>query len=65
MKAKKYNKVQAIPANAQKVSNYAASIGQNNPAYICIMYDRYLAGKGSYPGYIIVNWQGMNFVIPD
>lgn len=65
MKAKKYNKVRQLPANALKVSSYAKSIGQRNPSYICVMYDRYLSDKGSYPGYKIVNWQGFNFVIPD
>ena len=45
MKAYKYEKVDTLPKNAVKVSNYAASIGQNNPAYICIAYDRFLAGK--------------------
>jgi hypothetical protein len=65
MKAIKYTKVDKIPAKAVKVSVYAEQISQKNPPYICVMYDRYLAGKGSYPGYKIVNWQGFNFVIPD
>lgn len=64
MKAIKYDKVNTLPDNAIKVSAYAEQIGQNNPPYICVMYDRYLAGKGSNPGYTIVNWQGFNFVIP-
>jgi hypothetical protein len=65
MKAKKYDKVNELPANAVKVSTYAEQIGQANPPYICVMFDRYKAGKGTYPGYKIVNWQGFNFVIPD
>lgn len=65
MKAKKYDKVEELPANAVKVSKYAEMIGQSNPPYISVMYDRYVNGKGSYPGYKIVNWQGFNFVIPD
>lgn len=65
MKATKYEKVKEIPPNAVKVSNYAEQVGQANPPYICIAYDRYLAGNGTYPGYKIVNWQGFNFVIPD
>lgn len=65
MKAKKYDKVNELPKTAIKVSSYAAQIGQENPPYICVAYDRYLNGKGSYPGYKIVNWQGFNFVIPD
>lgn len=67
MIAKKYNKVNSIPANAVKVSVYADSIGIKNPAYICVMLDRYLAQPDKYtkPAYTIVNWQGFNFVIPD
>jgi hypothetical protein len=64
MKAKKYDKVDALPDNALKVSAYAELIGQSNPPYICVMYDRYLAGTGRDPKYRIVNWQGYNFVIP-
>ena len=65
MKALKYDKVDELPKNALKVSIYAEQINQRNPAYICIVYDRYLAGKGSKPPYTIVNWQGYNFVIPE
>lgn len=65
MKAVKYPKVDTIPSNAVKVSEYAKQTAQAHPPYICVMYDRYLAGKGSYPNYKIVNWQGFNFVIPD
>ena len=65
MKAVKYNKVEELPPNAVKVSLYADRINQKNPAYICIVYDRYLAGKGSKPEYSIINWQGMNFVVPE
>lgn len=64
MKAKKYDKVESLPDNAIKVSAYADQIGQNNPPYICVMYDRFLAGTGADPKYKIVNWQGFNFVIP-
>lgn len=65
MEAVKYKKVEDLPSGSVKVSMYAKSIGQKNPAYICIVYDRYLAGKGSKPNYSIVNWQGMNFVVPE
>lgn len=67
MKAKKYDKVQELPTNAIKVSTYAEQIGQNNPPYICVAYDRWLKSPAtvSYPGYKIVNWQGYNFVVPD
>jgi hypothetical protein len=65
MKAVKYPKVDELPKGAIKISSYAQQIGQANPSYIHVMYDRYLAGKGSNPGYTIVNWQGINFVIPE
>jgi len=67
MKAVKYDKVEKLPKNAVKVSTYAEMIGQPNPPYICVMYDRYLKDSGKYakPPYKIVNWQGFNFVIPD
>lgn len=65
MKAVRYEKVDELPKNAVKVSTYAANIGQRNPPYICLVYNRYLDGKGSKPPYKIVNWQGYNFVIPE
>lgn len=65
MKAVKYEKVDKLPDNAVKVSIYAESIGQRHPAYIQVMYDRFLAGKGSNPGYTIINFQGSNFVVPN
>ncbi len=65
MKATKYEKVEVLPDNAMKVSLYAESIGQKNPPYICIVYDRFLKGEGTKPTYKIVNWQGYNFVVPD
>ena len=65
MKAIKYDKVNELPKHALKVSTYAEVNNIPQPAYVCIKYDRYLIGKGSYPGYKIVNWQGFNFVIPD
>jgi hypothetical protein len=64
MKANKYLKVDELPIGAIKVSAYAASIGQRNPSYICVAYDRYLSGKGSKTDYKIINWQDINFVIP-
>ena len=67
MKAIKYPKVDELPPHAVKVSIYAEQIGQNNPPYICVAYDRWLKNPSgtTYPGYKIVNWQGFNFVIPD
>lgn len=66
MKAKKYNKVETLPAGAVTVSNYAKMTGQKNPSYICVAYDRYCSSpdRFSNPGYVIVNWQGFNFVVP-
>jgi len=55
MKAVKYPKVNELPKGAIKISSYAQQIGQANPSYIHVMYDRYLSGKGSNPGYTIVN----------
>jgi hypothetical protein len=67
MKAYKYPVIDKLPNNAVKVSIYAESIGQKNPPYICVMYDRYLNDPTKYakPPFIIVNWQNSNFVIPD
>jgi len=61
----KYEEIKALPPNAKAVSVYAAEIGQRNPAYICVKYDRYLKGEGENPGYTIRCWQGMNIVIPN
>lgn len=64
-KGTKYQKVDKIPATAMPVSVFAENNGIRNPAYVCVKYDRYLAGKGSYPDYKIVCWNGTNIVIPD
>mgnify|MGYP003403091807 CR=1 FL=1 len=61
----KYPKITELPENASLLSAYKDKIGLKNAASVCVKYDRYLAGTGSYPGYKIVNWQGFNFVIPD
>lgn len=61
----KYERKAKLPDNARAVSLYATEKGQRNPAYICVKYDRYLKGVGEYPGYIIINYQGRNYVIPD
>lgn len=65
MEAKKYDKVDVLPPGAMSISNYARMIGQKNPPYICVRYDRWINGKGAKPPYVIVNWQGFNFVILD
>lgn len=67
MKATKYKKVKELPEGAMSVAKYAEEIGQQNPPYICVAYDRYLSNPEKYakPAYYIVNWQGFNFVIPN
>lgn len=64
-KGTKYETAKDIPDYAMPVSTYAAANNIRNPAYVCVKYDRYLAGTGSYPGYKIVCWNGTNIVIPD
>lgn len=64
-KGTKYEKVDKMPENGVPVSVYAANNDIRNPAYVCVKYDRYLAGKGAYPGYVIVCWNGQNIVDPD
>lgn len=67
MKAEKYEKVEKLEAGAVSVSQYAKANNIKSPAYVQVKYNRYLAKptKCAYPGYKIVNWQGINFVIPD
>lgn len=59
----KYDTIEKLPAIAQPVSEYAR---ENNTAvgYVYIKYERFLAGKGSNPGYSIKCFKGSNFVIP-
>lgn len=64
-KGTKYEVIDQLPDNAQPVSAYAADNGIRNPSYVCVKYDRYLAGNGSKPTYTIRCWQGMNMVIPN
>lgn len=65
MKAKKYDKVTELPANAQLVSAYSRQQGWSHPNYVYVKYDRAQTGKGSGVEFTIVCYQGMNFVIPD
>jgi len=48
-----------------QVGVYADQNDIKNMNYVYIMYDRYLAGKGSNPGYTIRSWNGTNVVIPN
>lgn len=60
----KYESIERLPDDAQPVSLFAA--GQNTAVgVVYIRYDRYLSGKGKDPGYKIVCYMGMNWVIHD
>ena len=48
-----------------QVGVYADQNNIRNMNYVYIMYDRFLAGKGSNPGYTIRCWNGTNVVIPN
>jgi hypothetical protein len=61
----KYPKVDELPEGAYLLSAYKDVLGLKNAASVCVKYDRFLDNKGAYPGYKIVNWQGLNFAIPD
>jgi hypothetical protein len=65
MKATKYEKVPELPSNAIPVAKYAKDNDISSPAYVQIKYNRHLDAGAKYPGYKIINWQGINFVIPD
>lgn len=54
-----------LEADAMQVSVYADQQGIPNMNYVYVKYDRYLAGKGSNPGYTIRCWNGTNIVIPN
>jgi len=60
---KKYPQVTELPEGASLLSAFKNEIGLKNAASVCIKYDRYLAGKASHPGYVIVNYQGLNFAV--
>lgn len=51
--------------NAVQVGIYAEQNEITNMNYVYVKYDRYLAGKGSNPGYTIRSWNGTNIVIPN
>jgi len=60
---KKYPQVTELPEGASLLSAFKDGIGLKNAASVCVKYDRYLSGKGSDPGYKIVNFQGLNFAV--
>ncbi len=64
MKATKYKKVPDLPANAVPVSTYAKENNFSAPAYVQIKYNRHTDEGAPHPGYYIINWQGINFVVP-
>lgn len=65
MNATKYDKVTELPAGAVRVSTYAKDNNISSPAYVQIKYNRYVKdkAKNANPGYYIINWQGINFVV--
>lgn len=69
-KGTKYNTIttdelKGLATDIMQVSVYAEQHGIRNMNYVYIKYDRFLAGKGSNPGYIIRCWNGSNIVIPN
>ena len=59
----KYDKIEKLPIEAKPVSMYADEIGTQVPQ-IYIKYERYLDNKGKNPGYVIRQYQNMNYIIP-
>lgn len=59
-----YKTITEAPPGALTVRDYAAKIGQRWPHYVYVAYNRYLSGKGKYPGYDLVNFGGVALVIP-
>ena len=61
----KYPKVATLPDGAVPVSEFSKIQGFKNPAYVYVKFERYQAGKGEAPGYTVINWQGINFAVPE
>jgi len=61
----KYPKVVFLPKEAIPISEFAKMLGFKNPAYVYVKFERYQAGKGEAPGYTVINWQGINFAVPE
>jgi hypothetical protein len=75
-KDKQYDTVKSLPAKAEPISRFAALFPDQfkSPAYVHVKYDRHKFGyetkKGELrntanPGYKIVTFKGVHFVIPD
>lgn len=75
-KDKQYETVKSLPAKAEPISAFAAQYPAQfkSPAYVHVKFDRHKFGyetKGgglrntAYPGYKIVTFKGIHFVIPD
>jgi hypothetical protein len=74
IKADNYKKVKLLDKKAMSVSNYARKNGIKSPAAVYVKYNRWKFGyksakgthiQGEYPGYEIVNFEDMLFVIPE
>lgn len=59
-----YKAITEAPPGSLTVRQYAEKTGQKWPNYIYVAYNRYLDGKGKYPGYDLVNFGGVALVIP-
>lgn len=59
------DELKQLDTDIMQVSVYAAQHNIPNMNYVYIKYDRFLAGKGSDPGYTIRCWNGSNIVIPN
>ena len=61
----KYPKVATLPKAEGPVSEFSKIQWFKNPAYVYVKFERYKAGKGEAPGYTVINWQGINFAVPE
>ena len=62
MTQSKYKQVNELPPGAMTVKGYAEQV-KKKPAYIYVRYNRYLNKNHSHPGYDLVTYQGVIFVI--
>ncbi len=63
LKGTKYEKIEKLPDGAVTCREYAEKNELGSGAYVQVKYDRFLNGKGKYPGYDIRCWNGINVVI--
>jgi hypothetical protein len=68
-KGTKYETISKLPSKAKPVSLFARE-NDWQVATVYLKHDRHFEGyangnKGPYPGYVIRQFQGMNYVIPD